>query len=316
LGTRPARSDGKLFARLIVKVQMPKRSSAQPVSGRRDGLPRALLPEVSRSPRVVLVADRAWSGRSVLMVRGRNPQWGVFTAEAPSTIGSCRTDAYGWIGCCRCMPRPAHAVIEGVGDRCGLDGDPVSIGKDTAVSSRAMARWLAMALVAIVLVMPQGTGAAPDQMPKDSSSACNGLAGYQAAMLKAGRRWVKGMQRDGLLGRSARDFDQAEWQAFGARAERLLADLKKIEPPAFAAPWHAAILRSARLKMHVAQLAPAVGFETTVQLIGLRAARVREALTAGAEAASAACGDFARFTGKWAGLDGQAGAAEAEMAVV
>jgi hypothetical protein len=148
-------------------------------------------------------------------------------------------------------------------------------------------------------------------MANDSQGACAGLANYRSPMLKAGERWMKGMKRDGLLGRSVQSFDQAEWQDYGARAERLLADFKKIEPPAFATSWHRGMMKSARLKLEFAAVAPVLGFDATAQVYGLHVTRTKSILADGSKAASETCAAFAEFQHEWDGLDGQERATDA-----
>src|SRR5215211_1886405 len=99
------------------------------------------------------------------------------------------------------------------------------------------------------------------------SSACDGLTGYGDAMLKIGKRWIAGMKRDGLADRSTRTFTSAEWDDYANRAARLLADLRAIDPPTLAAPWHAAMVESASLKINFGRSASLLGFDYTAQLL-------------------------------------------------
>jgi hypothetical protein len=140
---------------------------------------------------------------------------------------------------------------------------------------------------------------------------CDGLAAYRTAMLKAGKRWIKGMQRDGLADRSTQSFSETEWEDYATRATRLLSDLRAIDPPHFAVSWHEAMVDAAQLKINFAQSASLLGFDFTAEFLGHRAGATTAEIAAAREAASASCADFATFNQEWELLDGKASAATA-----
>jgi hypothetical protein len=143
------------------------------------------------------------------------------------------------------------------------------------------------------------------------TAPCDGLPVYRTAMLKAGKRWIKGMERDGLAGRSTQTFSAAEWDAYAARASRLLSDLRAIEPPAFAAPWHEAMVDSAHLKVNFARSASLVGFGFAADVLAKRVAATTTEVADARKAAGAACSDFDRFYQEWNKLDGKAKSTDA-----
>jgi hypothetical protein len=134
---------------------------------------------------------------------------------------------------------------------------------------------------------------------------CDGLPAYRTAMLKAGKRWIKGMERDGLAGRSTQTYSDADWDAYAARADRLLSDLRKIDPPSFAAPWHDAMVDSAHLKVNFARSASLVGFDFTADYLANRVAATSTEVADARQAASASCSDFTAFNQEWNNLDGK-----------
>jgi hypothetical protein len=149
------------------------------------------------------------------------------------------------------------------------------------------------------------TGSPEPEVGSSSAASCDGLSDYGDAMLKIGRRWIKGMQRDGLADRSTRTFTAAEWEDYADRADRLLSDLRTVEPPAFAAPWHEAMVASARLKVNFGRSASLVGFDFTADLLATRVAATSDQLADARQEAAATCSDFTTFFQKWDGLDGQ-----------
>jgi hypothetical protein len=140
---------------------------------------------------------------------------------------------------------------------------------------------------------------------------CDGLPSYRTAMLKAGKRWIKGMERDGLAGRSTQTYSDADWEAYAARASRLLSDLRKIDPPTFAASWHDAMVDSAHLKVNFARSASLVGFDFTADYLANRVAATTTEVADARQAAAASCSDFAAFNQEWTNLDGQTASADA-----
>jgi len=134
---------------------------------------------------------------------------------------------------------------------------------------------------------------------------CDGLPAYRNAMLKAGKRWVKGMERDGLAGRSTQTYSEADWNAYADRASRLLSDLRKIDPPVFAASWHDAMVDSAHLKVNFARSASLVGFDFTADYLAKRVVATSTEVADARKAASSSCADFATFNREWTKLDGQ-----------
>jgi hypothetical protein len=172
------------------------------------------------------------------------------------------------------------------------------------VGRRGLALWIITALAVLLLAAPGSAKAASPSGATAKLADCSGLATYQKQMLTVGKRWVKGMQRDGLLGRSTQTFDEADWQAYGKRAERLANDLDKIKAPGAVASWHEALIRSTHLKMDIAGVVPLLGFDTTIQIFGKRVSRTIDALTSGRETATAACSEFAGFNRSWDALDG------------
>jgi hypothetical protein len=153
------------------------------------------------------------------------------------------------------------------------------------------------------------TGSAEPEVGTSPGAACDGLTGYSDAMLKIGKRWIKGMQRDGLADRSTRTFTAAEWEDYANRADRLLSDLGTIEPPTFATPWHEAMEASARLKVNFGRSAALVGFDFTAELLGTRVAATSTEVTDARQEVAATCNDFSTFYQEWDLLDGQAATA-------
>jgi hypothetical protein len=143
------------------------------------------------------------------------------------------------------------------------------------------------------------------------SAPCAGLPAYRTAMLKAGKRWLKGMEHDGLADRSARTFTEADWENYAARASRLLSDLRTIEPPAFAVSWHDAMIDSAHLKVNFARSASLVGFDFTADFLAERVTATTTEVADARQTAAAACSDFDVFSQEWDLLDGKAKAADA-----
>src|SRR5262249_2575933 len=134
------------------------------------------------------------------------------------------------------------------------------------------------ALVALFATLAAGASVSAAGKPvvvavtPSPSAPCAGLPDYRTAMLKAGKRWLRGMKRDGLADRSTRTFSEAEWEDYAARAARLLSDLRKIDPPSFAASWHDALVDSARLKVNFARSASLVGLDFTAAFPATRCA--------------------------------------------
>ncbi|HEY7029723.1 MAG TPA: hypothetical protein VH482_00285 [Thermomicrobiales bacterium] len=168
---------------------------------------------------------------------------------------------------------------------------------------------LLAALTAATSVSASGKPAKIAANPNPSAS-CDELPVYRTAMLKAGKRWIKGMERDGLAGRSTRGFSEADWNDYAARANRLLADLRAIDPPVFATPWHEAMIDSARLKVNFARSASLVGFDFTADFLAKRVTATSTELTDAREAAISTCSDFDAFYQEWDRLDGKSSTAD------
>jgi hypothetical protein len=171
-------------------------------------------------------------------------------------------------------------------------------------------------LVALFATLAAGASVSASGKPAmvaanpNPSAPCDGLPAYRTAMLKAGKRWIKGMERDGLADRSTKTFSEAEWEDYAARATRLLSDLRAIDPPVFATSWHDAMVDSTHLKVNFARSASLVGFDFTASYLANRVATTTEVADA-RQVASAACADFAAFNREWSNLDGKARPADA-----
>lgn len=136
-------------------------------------------------------------------------------------------------------------------------------------------------------------------------ASCDGLAGYSDAMLQIGARWIKGMQHDGLADRSTRTYSAAEWDDYATRASRLLSDLREIDPPAFAAPWHDAMVDSTHLRINFARSASLIGFDYAADMLATRVAATSTEVADARQSVTESCSDFATFSQSWDLLDGQ-----------
>jgi hypothetical protein len=118
------------------------------------------------------------------------------------------------------------------------------------------------------------------------------------------------MERDGLISRSTRTFTATEWEDYASRADRLHSDLLTVEPPAFAASWHEAMIDLARLKINFGRSAALVGFDYTADLLAPRVSATSTEVANARETASTTCSDITTFYKKWDNLDGQTAASE------
>lgn len=161
-------------------------------------------------------------------------------------------------------------------------------------------KWIAFFVVAMIVA----GGFISSNAEASDSAGCEGLAEYQAAMLKIGTEYVVAKEAIGIgQEREMFTLSSDDWTNLSEVALDYQVALKEIDVPGWVGPWHDTLIANAGLLEQISKTAAADGLLALIafedQVNDIDQARIAAIATV-----SSTCSDFVAFHRAWDALDG------------
>jgi len=155
-----------------------------------------------------------------------------------------------------------------------------------------------LGLIAGILVLLFAVGVFAMRGSAKDAEGCDGLDAYRTEMFAAATAYSQRMTDDGLNGRAVFSLSSDDWRSFADNALAYQRDLKKINPPEWAATWHQTQIAYAGIAQQMAASAAEYGPFAIATLSDQLDEVLADAVTA-AQITAETCADFDVFVSDW-----------------